>query len=62
MLWIKDLDKDDYIPPQFHQAPVEEVFALKKEEEANKKKGDKSRKGRLAELGFEAEHSGEVLF
>ena len=59
---MQDLDKDDYIPPSFKQAPVEEVFALKKEEDAQRKKGDKVKKGRMADLGFEAEHSGEVLF
>ncbi|KAK5120211.1 hypothetical protein LTR85_006417 [Meristemomyces frigidus] len=56
-----DLDKDDYIPPPFEQAPVEKVFALKKAEDAERKKTDKRRHTKLAEHGFEGEHSGEAI-
>ncbi|KAK6395999.1 hypothetical protein LTR65_010108 [Meristemomyces frigidus] len=56
-----DLDKDDYIPAPFEQAPVERVFALKKAEDAERKKTDKRRQMKLAEHGFEGEHSGEAI-
>ncbi|KAK4552790.1 hypothetical protein LTR86_010124 [Recurvomyces mirabilis] len=56
-----DLDKDDYIPAPFKQAPVEQVFALKKAEEAERKVHDKSRSRRLAAEGFEGEHNGEAI-
>lgn len=57
----QDLDKDDYVPEPFQQAPVEKVFALKKEEDASKKKADKSKQKKLAALGFESEHQGEAI-
>ncbi|OJD18338.1 hypothetical protein AJ78_01651 [Emergomyces pasteurianus Ep9510] len=57
-----DLDKEDDIPAGYRQAPFEEVFALKKQEDNERKKGDKRRNIKLQTLGFEAEHSGEVLF
>ncbi|KKZ65784.1 hypothetical protein EMCG_08407, partial [[Emmonsia] crescens] len=57
-----DLDKEDDIPPGYCQAPFEEVFALKKQEDNERKKGDKRRNTKLQTLGFEAEHSGEILF
>ncbi|KAK4635310.1 U6 snRNA-associated Sm-like protein LSm1 [Fulvia fulva] len=47
-----DLDKDDYVPPPFELAPVEKVFALKKQEDQDRKKSDKSKQKKLAELGF----------
>ncbi|KAI6897621.1 hypothetical protein KC333_g5040 [Hortaea werneckii] len=56
-----DLDKDDYIPEPYKQAPVEQVFALKKTEEVEKKRLDKRRNKKLAEHGFEGEHSGEAI-
>ncbi|TKA32840.1 hypothetical protein B0A50_01066 [Salinomyces thailandicus] len=56
-----DLDKDDYIPEPFKEAPVEQVFALKKQEEAAKKGTGKRRNKKLAEHGFEGEHSGEAI-
>lgn len=48
----QDLDKDDYVPPPFELAPVEKVFALKKQEDQDRKKSDKSKQKKLAELGF----------
>jgi U6 snRNA-associated Sm-like protein LSm1 len=58
-----DLDKDDDIPLGYTEAPVSDVFALKKEEEARRKKGDKTRSRRVGVLwGGEMEGSGEVLF
>ncbi|KAK2756781.1 SM-like, degradation of cytoplasmic mRNAs and positively regulates transcription initiation [Arachnomyces sp. PD_36] len=57
-----DLDKEDFVPPPFQQAPLEEVFELKKQEENERKRNDKRRNGKMQDLGFEAEHSGEVLF
>ncbi|ODH47083.1 hypothetical protein GX48_06796 [Paracoccidioides brasiliensis] len=57
-----DLDKEDDIPSGYRQASYDEVFALKKREDEQRKKGDKRRSNKLQALGFEAEHSGEVLF
>ncbi|KAK5136327.1 hypothetical protein LTR08_003700 [Meristemomyces frigidus] len=56
-----DLDKDDYIPPPYEQAPVERVFALKKAEDEVRKRADTRRHKRLAEEGFEGEHEGEAI-
>jgi len=58
---VQDLDKDDYVPKPFQQAPVEKVFALKKEEDAVRKKADKTKQKKLASIGFEAEHQGEAI-
>ncbi|EME49309.1 hypothetical protein DOTSEDRAFT_68172 [Dothistroma septosporum NZE10] len=57
-----DLDKDDYVPPAFELAAVEKVFALKKQENQDRKKTDKSKQKKLAEFGFEGEHAGEIVF
>ncbi|KAJ5780224.1 hypothetical protein N7457_005384 [Penicillium paradoxum] len=57
-----DLDREDDIPPGLSRAPFEEVFALKKKEEEKRKTGDKKRYDELQALGFEPEHSGEILF
>ncbi|KAK4694690.1 hypothetical protein P7C71_g2932, partial [Lecanoromycetidae sp. Uapishka_2] len=58
----QDLDKDDYIPEPFKKVSAEEVHALQREETKSRKKTDKARAKKLQGLGFEAEHSGEVLF
>jgi U6 snRNA-associated Sm-like protein LSm1 len=50
--WSQDLDKDDYVPPPFEQASVERVFALKKAEDAKRKKMDRSKQKKLAAFGF----------
>ncbi|KAL8955690.1 MAG: hypothetical protein Q9183_006556 [Haloplaca sp. 2 TL-2023] len=57
-----DLDKDDFIPEPFRKASPEEVHALTVKKNQANKRGDKVRQARLQALGFEAEHSGEVLF
>lgn len=58
-----DLDKDDDLPPGYTEAPIADVFALKREEEARRKKTDKIRSRRAGELwGGEMEGSGEILF
>jgi U6 snRNA-associated Sm-like protein LSm1 len=57
----QDLDKDDYVPKPFEQASVEQVFALKKAEDAKRKKADKSKQRKLAAFGFEGEHHGEAI-
>jgi U6 snRNA-associated Sm-like protein LSm1 len=44
------------------KAPFEEVFELKKKEDNKRKLGDKKRNSELQALGFEPEHSGEILF
>ncbi|KAF4313760.1 hypothetical protein GTA08_BOTSDO00507 [Botryosphaeria dothidea] len=56
-----DLDKDDYIPEPFEQAPAEKVFALQKQEIEERKKRDKLRRKHLKTHGFEGEHSGEAV-
>ncbi|KAK1139648.1 hypothetical protein N8T08_000585 [Aspergillus melleus] len=57
-----DLDKEDELPTTVQRAPFQEVFELKKQEDAQRKTGDKKRQGKLQCLGFEPEHSGEILF
>ncbi|KAL7653881.1 hypothetical protein ACMYSQ_008554 [Aspergillus niger] len=57
-----DLDKEDEIPPHIQRASFQEVFELKKKEDGARKVGDKKRHGKLQTLGFEPEHSGEILF
>jgi U6 snRNA-associated Sm-like protein LSm1 len=58
-----DLDKDDDLPPEYTEAPIADVFTLKKEEEARRKKADKVKSRRAGQLwGGEMEGSGEVLF
>ena len=58
-----DLDKDEEVPLGYTEAPMAEVFALKKEEETRRKKDDKIKGRRAGELwGGEMEGSGEVLF
>ncbi|KAB2579782.1 U6 snRNA-associated Sm-like protein LSm1 [Lasiodiplodia hormozganensis] len=56
-----DLDKDDYIPEPFQQAPAEQVFALQKQEIEERKKKDKLRRKHLRGHGFEGEHTGEAV-
>ncbi|KAJ5081907.1 hypothetical protein NUU61_010171 [Penicillium alfredii] len=57
-----DLDREDEIPTSVTRAPFEEVFELKKKEDSQRKRGDKKRYTELQALGFEPEHSGEILF
>ncbi|EZF14860.1 hypothetical protein H112_06028 [Trichophyton rubrum D6] len=57
-----DLDKDDDIPEPYRQAPASEVLKLKKQAEERRKRKDKKRSTHLQALGFEPEHSGEILF
>jgi U6 snRNA-associated Sm-like protein LSm1 len=57
-----DLDKEDDIPPHIQKAPFQEVFELKKKEDSKRKITDKKSHNKLQSLGFEPEHSGEILF
>lgn len=57
-----DLDKDDYVPEPFRKVSAEEAHALKIKQTQDRKQPDKIRAKKLQELGFEAEHSGEILF
>ncbi|KAL3483813.1 hypothetical protein BJX62DRAFT_219530 [Aspergillus germanicus] len=57
-----DLDTEDEIPPNLTKAPFKEVFELKKKEDNERKNRDKKTNNKLQGLGFEAEHSGEILF
>ena len=61
-LSFQDLDKDDYIPAPFKQASPEEVHQLHKTAIAVRKEKEKARGKKLGAEGFEAEHSGEILF
>ncbi|KAL8666392.1 MAG: hypothetical protein Q9202_001415 [Teloschistes flavicans] len=57
-----DLDRDDHIPPPFRKATAEEIHALTLRRNKHNQQKDKIRARRLQGLGFESEHSGEVLF
>ncbi|RHZ45802.1 U6 snRNA-associated Sm-like protein LSm1 [Aspergillus thermomutatus] len=57
-----DLDKEDDIPPHLQKVPFQEVFELKKKEDSKRKTMDKKSHHKLQGLGFEPEHSGEILF
>ncbi|KAL1992736.1 hypothetical protein VTN49DRAFT_3492 [Thermomyces lanuginosus] len=57
-----DLDKEDDIPPFLSKASPQEVYKLKKKEDEERKAKDKKKHGKLQGLGFEPEHSGEILF
>ncbi|KAM5445205.1 hypothetical protein MaudCBS49596_007743 [Microsporum audouinii] len=57
-----DLDKDDDIPEPYQLAPASEVLELRKKAEDQRKRKDKKRNTHLQALGFEPEHSGEILF
>ncbi|KAJ5646030.1 hypothetical protein N7490_002402 [Penicillium lividum] len=57
-----DLDREDEVTTSVTKAPFEEVFELKKQEDSKRKSGDKKRHTELSALGFEPEHSGEILF
>ncbi|KAI9934874.1 Sm-like protein [Aspergillus wentii] len=57
-----DLDREDDVPTTVQKASPQEVFELKKKEEDARKANDKKRNNKLQGLGFEAEHSGEILF
>ena len=41
---------------------MEKVYGLKKQQEQDRKKADKTRQKKLGEFGFEGEHSGEIIF
>ncbi|KAL2046852.1 hypothetical protein N7G274_000870 [Stereocaulon virgatum] len=57
-----DLDKDDYIPERFRQVSAEEAHALTVKEAKDRKQVDKTKAKKLQSLGFEVEHTGEILF
>lgn len=58
-----DLDRDDEPPQGYIEGDVEEVFRLQKLIDAQRKKSDKIKGKKLAQLlGGEIEASGEVLF
>ncbi|KAI9665979.1 MAG: SM-like, degradation of cytoplasmic mRNAs and positively regulates transcription initiation [Bathelium mastoideum] len=62
MLGEIDLDKDDYIPEPYQEASIETVHAMQKKEREERKAKDKAKRGKLLTMGFEAEHSGEIIF
>ncbi|KAF2233213.1 Sm-like ribonucleoprotein [Viridothelium virens] len=62
MLGEIDLDKDDYVPEPYQEAPIETVHATQRKEQENRKNKDKAKREKLLTMGFEPEHSGEVIF
>ncbi|KAI9718637.1 MAG: SM-like, degradation of cytoplasmic mRNAs and positively regulates transcription initiation [Chrysothrix sp. TS-e1954] len=56
-----DLDKDDYIPPEYSLAPVEAIHAAKKQEALMQQKTETRRNRTLKRLGFESEKSGDAI-
>lgn len=57
-----DLDKDDYIPPQYTKGDVDEVYSAYKEETEAKKLKDKSKQRAMKGLGFvEGETGADIL-
>jgi len=60
-IYWQDLDKEDRIPEPFRQASASEVHAASVQESRAKKHSDKVRQSKLQELGFEVEHTGEIL-
>ncbi|PMD65953.1 uncharacterized protein K444DRAFT_518131 [Hyaloscypha bicolor E] len=56
-----DLDKDDDPPPGYEKAEAEVVHKLAKERQAKESQIEKVRLGKLKELGFEGENTGEAL-
>ncbi|KAH8705780.1 hypothetical protein BGW36DRAFT_284892 [Talaromyces proteolyticus] len=57
-----DLDTEDDVPETLTRVSIKEIKELKSKEEEERKKKEKQSYGKLSELGFEPEHSGEVLF
>ncbi|KAL6717439.1 hypothetical protein ACLMJK_005354 [Lecanora helva] len=57
-----DLDKDEYVPAPFQKVSAEEIHALRVGEQKEEERSAKVRAKKLKQLGFEAEHAGEVLF
>ncbi|KAM0801434.1 hypothetical protein BDR22DRAFT_804660 [Usnea florida] len=57
-----DLDKDDYIPEPYRKVSPAEVHALTVQANNEKKQVEKVRAKKMQKLGFEVEHSGEILF
>ncbi|KAK6433563.1 hypothetical protein LTR95_010260 [Oleoguttula sp. CCFEE 5521] len=56
-----DSDKDDYVSEIYKLAPVGEVFALEKAQDAKARKADLSKQRKLAAIGFENEHHDEAI-
>ncbi|KAK4941970.1 hypothetical protein LTR10_018151 [Elasticomyces elasticus] len=58
-----DLDRDDDTPPGYEEGDVEEVFRIQRTQEMERKRKDKGKLRKVAQLwGGEMEGSGEVLF
>lgn len=56
-----DLDKDDDPPPGYEKAEADVVHKLAKERKIKESRIEKVRLGKLKELGFEGENTGETL-
>lgn len=58
-----DLDRDDDVPADYVEGEVEEVFAIQKALDGQRRKDDKVKIKKVGDLwGGELEGSGEVLF
>lgn len=60
-MMAQDLDKDEDIPEPYRLVSAAEAHDLQKQETENRKQGDRTRAKKLQRLGFEIEHTGEVL-
>ena len=58
----QDLDKDDNVPTAFQPAPIEEIFEMHREEQAEKKRQEKKKQKRLQALGFLGDSIGEGVY
>lgn len=56
-----DLDKDDDPPPGFERVDFDVVDKLAKEQKAAEKAKESAKLKKLATLGFEGEHMGEIV-
>ncbi|KAF2664186.1 hypothetical protein BT63DRAFT_429709 [Microthyrium microscopicum] len=56
-----DLDQDDVIPEPFTEVPAKEIRQLQREEEATRKKKEKSRGKLLRKYGFERDFGGDAI-
>ena len=58
----QDLDKDDYVPEPYRLVDPLVLYGMNVEERKEKEKTSAKRAKKLQNLGFEAEHAGEILF
>jgi len=59
--FVQDLDRDDYVPPTYQPGLIDEVFELHKQEQATRKRQDKTKQDKLQRLGFLGDSLGDGL-